>query len=297
MVYLEYNFSVGEQTIRAKLEEYVREGILVKTLKEGSSTYLYSLEVQPNFTNDQSFQWALEYSSMAFPFGVVGYYILNQLHLTNDTFLTKHNYIVHTLEDSVLLDIVQAIENHQAVRVTKFTKGEQSQAMECVPLKVNVSTQTGRRYLVGYASKHRVFKSIRLDSIRAVETIGYVEEYQRYQTLLHSASAYCWGISFGGKVKRESVEHLTFAIKVDMPREEYVLERLKRECRNGKVSQVSNGVYSCTIEVFDTNEAINWVRSFMGRIVSISGSNQAVIDRFHADVNTMYAKYSTPIGS
>ena len=57
------------------------------------------------------------------------------------------------------------------------------------------------------------------------------------------------------------------------------------------VEQVEPGLWRCTRYVYDTGEMMNWVKTFIGRIVSLEGDNQRVIDRFYDDIRRMAELY------
>lgn len=284
-----YSTILDAQIVRLKLNEYTKSGILVK--EKVGKAYIYSLSKQPSFVHSLDFQTALKFYSMISPFGVVGYYILNQLDIKNDIFLIKHNYIVHTLEDTILISIIQAINENKYIEIVNFKQDNQEFILRVVPLKIYVSTQTGRRYLICFSLKGFRIKSLRLDCIRSVKLLDVVSNYSEYVKILENNSKYCWGISFGTTRKFGNFETITFTIKVNMPYESFILNRLLRECRNGRVEKVSNELYSCTIETFDIAETQNWIRSFTGRIVSIDSPNKNIINRFYNDVSRMYNLY------
>lgn len=286
-----YSTILDIQIVRLKLNEYVKSGIITK--EKNGRAFVYSICSQPKFVYNQDFQMALKFFSMAYPFGVVGYYILNQLEIENDMFFIKHNYIVHTLEDTILILLIQSINEHKSVEIINFGRDMQERIIQGIPLRIYVSTQTGRRYLIFFNLQHKRFNSLRLDFIRSVKILDVVSNYEEYLQTLERNSKYCWGISFGNFRKIGNVDYINFKIKIDMPNENYILNRLIRECRNGKVEKISNELYSCTIETFDITETINWIRSFIGRIVSIESSNKNVTDRFYQDISRMYKMYGS----
>lgn len=284
-----YSTILDIQIVRLKLNEYVKSGIISK--EKYGRAFVYSLCKQPKFINNKDFQTALKFFSMAYPFGVIGYYILNQLEIENDIFFIKHNYIVHTLEDTILLQLVQSMNEHKSVEIINFGRDMKERTIQGIPLRIYVSTQTGRRYLIFFNLKDSRFKSLRLDFIRSVKILDVVSNYEEYLQTLERNSKYCWGISFGDFRKVGNFEYITFTIKIDMPNESFILNRLIRECRNGRVEKLSNELYSCTIETFDITETVNWIRSFIGRIVSIESSNKNVTNRFYEDISRMYQMY------
>lgn len=80
-------------------------------------------------------------------------------------------------------------------------------------------------------------------------------------------------------------------VEADEVREYYIIQRLRRESRGGTVEQVGPGLWRCTRYVWDTSEMMNWVKTFIGRIVSLEGDNQAAIDRFYEDVRRLAEMY------
>ena len=80
-------------------------------------------------------------------------------------------------------------------------------------------------------------------------------------------------------------------VAADEVKEPYIIQRLRRESRDGTVEQVEPGLWRCTRYVYDTGEMMNWVKTFIGRIVSLEGDNQRVIDRFYDDIRRMAELY------
>lgn len=278
---LDVDFST--QTIRNKLNDYADIGIISKERLNYKD--FYSLAKPLDFIHNKEFVNAIKFHSMASPFGVIGYFILNQLGTKNDIFLIKHNYIVHTLEDTILIDLLKAINEHNSIEILHLGKKKNEVKFSGIPLKILVSTQTGRRYLILYNQKR--FKSFRLDYIRSVEILESISNYNNYYNMLEKNLKKCWGTSFGN----DRHGYITFNVKINLPNEQYVLNRLIRECRNGIVEQVSSDVFSCTIHAFDINETKKWVRSFIGRITYIDSSEKDIVNDFYEQISKMYKMY------
>ena len=68
---------------------------------------------------------AIKLYQLSSPLGIVRNTIMDTASFQNDLFRIKHNFFVHTLEDEVLLPILQAIHTHRAVFLNlKSTKSE-----------------------------------------------------------------------------------------------------------------------------------------------------------------------------
>ena len=73
--------------------------------------------------------------------------------------------------------------------------------------------------------------------------------------------------------------------------EDYIIKRLEREGRGGKVEKLRRNIYKYTNDVFDTNELTTWIKTFIGRVVELSGDNKKVINLFYDDVRKMAHMY------
>jgi hypothetical protein len=80
-------------------------------------------------------------------------------------------------------------------------------------------------------------------------------------------------------------------LAIDERSEKYIIQRLSREGRHGVISKVSDNIYEYYIETNDTLEMIPWIRTFIGRIIDIEGSEKKVILQFKKDISTMAEMY------
>lgn len=289
---LDYGVAFDSQTVRLKLREYENLGIL-KSHTDKKSVY-YSLQrdcISPSVL--EHLLDALKFFQEAAPLGVIGSTILDDFQVENDLFRFQNHYIVHTLEDGVLITILKAIREHQKLCFENFSsRSQQVQLISGLPLKIFVSTQTGRRYVCVYLEKRRRFQNTRLDAIRHVTPEGYVsdEMFLKMQGLLNRNIPLCWGVSFGNHAARK--EEIYLKLWIDEEKEAFVLNRLYREGRGGEVIRVEKNVYLYSGAFFDTNEILPWVKTFTGRILDIQGSNAFVIAKLCHDLDKMYEMYA-----
>ena len=279
------------QTIRNKLKEYVDEGIIV-TQKSGKTSYFRLSEdrVQDYFSEIEGLDDAVSFFSLTHEFGVVGNSILRFAGLENTNFLIKHNYIVHTLEDGILLDILSAIDGKRYISFSTFRSSGTVQT-GAVPLETAVSVQTGRRYLIAYIPSLKRYGSFRLDFIRQVKAGDVCEDYDSIYNTYSQNSTRCFGVSFG--TRKEGTEPLKLKFSIDEKSEKYIIDRINREKRNGIFKKECDGLYSLVIDVFDPDEPMQWVKSFIGRIVSIEGGSTETTGRFLNDIKRMYNIYGS----
>lgn len=281
-----------EQTVRNKLKEYVGEGIFICEKKNRKDHFTLSPDTAERlFDKHKGLDDAVRFFSEASEFGVAGNSILKALGLKNDIFLIKHNYIVHTLEDDVLLELLDIMEEKRLAELSNFGKGGRASQAEGVPLKICISAQTGRRYVIMYLPRYRRFNSFRLDYIKNVRPLGVCSQYDEYAEKLGRCESKCFGVSFGERSGEGMGGTFRMVLRINEETEGYVLERLEREKRCGTVKKLGDCLFEYTAEVFDINEMMMWVKTFIGRIVSVKSSNAQVNDRLFRDIARMQRMY------
>lgn len=275
---------IDESTIRKKLREYEKLGLL-KSEKRGRE-----LTYSRNDTSIDLAQWqcAVAFFSEADPLGAVGSFLLDKYENIPDFFSFKHHYILHALESDVLCDLLVSVYEHRAVTLNVHAVRTNRIAKHTViPLKIYISTQGGRRYLMAW---HYGFQQIilyRLDGIKNV-TLHETEPYfDRYKEKAERFGKNLWGVSVG---KRNALEHIEMTIYVGEG-EEYILRRLEREKRCGRIEEAGSCHYRFVADVCDATEMLPWIRTFIGRITELKSSNTAMAETFYEDLKAMNELY------
>lgn len=290
----DYGEIFEEQTVRNKLKEYADEGIYIKS-KVGKTDYFTLSEdtAESFFGAYDGLSDAVKCFSEMPEFGFAGNSLLKTAGLKNDIFLMKHNYIVHTLEDEIILEILNAIEDKRFIYFVNFSRDSRGNALEnyVLPLKILTSVQTGRRYLTAYIPKYKRFNSFRLDCIKSVKAAESCENYDEIAETYIKCEKKCFGVSFGTRRELGNVEPLKITFRIDEKEEFFVVQRLEREKRCGKVERIDENLFIFTADVFDPNEVMHWAKTFIGKIVSIEGGNQEIRDKFLNDIIRMNRMY------
>lgn len=178
----------------------------------------------------------------------------------------------------------------------KSVKTGRTEQVEGTPLKILVSTQTGRRYVVIHQTKSKHFSSFRLDYLLSVTSLDregedFKMQYEQRKTDLEKSLSRTWGVSFGGGRRSERLELLSFTLSLDEEREAHMISRLEREGRGGTITRMEPGVWRYTRECFDCNELMPWVKTFTGRILSFTCSNSMIEIKFFRDMERMAKIY------
>lgn len=278
-------FSLDESTVRKKLKEYETLGLL-RSQKNGR-------EVRYRRTDDETFNLASWSEALAFysesdPMGVIGSYLMDKLGEPSDTFRFKHHYILHALDSDILCDILQAIDEQRAVELTvRSLRNSRDYQRTICPLKVYISTQSGRQYVLGYHYRGRHMMFYRIDAIKKV-AIGNVEKhYAKYMGYQEKFDQYLWGVSTGPE---HNLDHIEMTIYYGRG-EEYILQRLDREKRHGRIEIVDDHTCKFVADVYDASEMLPWLRTFIGRIVDLQCTNKFVMKTFYDDLNRMNSMY------
>ncbi len=288
----DYGVLFETQLVRRKANEYVKEGILASCKK--NRRLFYSMHPEPARAIPDllpSLLRAVCFFQLAAPFGFIGSTILDNRKITNDTFLVKHGYCGFTLEDEILSLLLKAVHEQRMVRLVNRsckTRHTLEEKIPIVPLQIFVSTRTGRRFLCGYQPVRRRFSTLRLDQIQKVTLLEPFADYAYYKEKLKGNLPFCFGVSFGAAHEMDTIR-LTLSVR-EGP-EDYIIHRLKREGRGGTVTRVEPGVWSYEITVFDGNELMPWIRTFIGRILSFESSSPFLRRKFYHDLREMAEMY------
>jgi len=281
------------QTIRMKLNEYIKEGIIISKKQGRSLVYAKSPDsFQKLAGNDSdSIIDMIKFFSESAPFGIIGNYILKSLDKINNLFFIKHNFIVYTLEDNILLALCKAIDEKKSIEIVNCGKNHTKTTIKGIPMKIHISTQTGRRYIIIYSTQWKRFFSLRLDHIKSVKLLEVCEEYDYYFEKYLKNSVYCWGTSFGTHRPKEGIEYIKMTLSIDEQNEKFILERLRREGHGGRITRINDNIFQYYGEFFDVSELQPWIKTFTGRIINLESNNKQVKNRFYNDIKNMYKIY------
>lgn len=278
-------FSVDESTIRKKLKEYVSLGLLASE-KTGREV-LYRRADDGGF-DLSSWRDALDFFAEADPLGAVGSFLLDRLGEGADLFRFKHHYILHALDSDVLCQLLLAVDEQRCVELTvkNLRNGLDYRRTVC-PLKIYISTQSGRQYLLGYLYQRKHMAFYRLDAIRKAVPGSVEKNYARYLEYQKNFDKNLWGVSVGCGHK---LDHIEMTVRF-APGEEHIPQRLEREKRHGTVERLDRWTCRFSADVYDAAEMLPWLRTFTGRIVELKCSDPFVVNTFYRDLDRMREMY------
>lgn len=274
-------------TVRKKLNEYSEEGLIIKEKVGKNISYRVAKKYDISNFND-----LLNYFSETAPCGVVGSFLLDRINNKDDMFIFKHHYITSALDSEVLTNIFLAMRNKSSIEVSNINrKNNLTKDIKLVPLKVFISVQDGKQYLLAFQEGQEIIKTFRIDYIVDVKIKEVNPRFDELRLILDDARGKMWGANIKrNRYGKEKIERVSFTIKIG-EKEEFIVKRLEREKRIGKVEKIDDYTYNFKAYVYDTSEMIPWIRTFICRIVKLNFSNRTLENEFKNDLKKMYEIY------
>lgn len=283
----EYNAVFDLQTVRGKLREYESEGLFV--CRKASKALLYSLSdcFFDSLPCSERLCDACAFFSETAIGGYIGSTLTDRFQKYSSVFRFRHHFIAHTLDDGIVLSLLSAMDKKLVCRISGISRRTgQEFSMDAVPLRILTSVQSGRRYVTVYTHNH--LANLRIDSISKVEFLSVCESYDECQLLAIRISPKSWGVSIDSSMRSQNISVM---LSINEQTEKYVIERIEREGRSGTLARIDENVFLYSVDVFDPQEVIPWLRTFTGRILKIDSTDRRTAERFTNDIKTMQKMY------
>ena len=275
---------LDESTVRKKLKEYIAEGIVVGE-KCGRSMIYHRAECPDVPANTD----VLHFYSEVAPCGVIGSYLLDKHRDYEDHLKFKHHYITGALDSGILSTLFTAIRDKCEITVVNLSqRASESKTLCIIPLRIFISVQSGRQHLLAYQEHDKRIRAYRIDYLSDIKIGEVCPRFDELRAKLDHSQQYMWGVSC--RKNENYLEHVEFTVLVN-PNEEHIIGRLHREKRIGTVERVDESHYRFSADVYDTNEMIPWIRTFICRITELNFTNKTVENQFRNDIENMYKMY------
>lgn len=272
-----------ESTLRKKLKEYIQEGILQSGREGRRGVYWRSPDVDLTGMED-----VVDFFSEDAPCGVIGSYLQERFGAHKEIFSFKHHDITSALDSDIMATLFEAMGEKRYITMENWGRQSKGKSLRLIPLKIYISAQNGRQYLMAYQEENRRVIPYRLDYITNVQLQEVCPRFDLFRGRLNDMEGHIWGVNTRRSVKQ--LERVEFEIRVE-PEEGYILRRLEREKRCGTIEKLDESHYRFTAEVFDTQEMIPWIRSFICRLTRLNFSNRTVENQLKADIRALYHIY------
>lgn len=296
---------ITDDQFRHLLDEYEKLGIL-KCSKTRPKIYTLNddIEITPSILN------AIQFFSETSDLGFFGSTLLDlQDEVPKSPFVFKHHYLSHALNTEITYQLLQAIQNQRVLKLNCYDSQNITEVNESsiiVPLKIYRSVETGRSYLLSYYCEKHNYNFCFLDNIESVEKLSskitiesnaqiiYTKKIAccaNFQELLADSKEFTdhvWGISTIACNAVPSRVEVIFHVDDN---ESYILNRLQREKRQGKIEKLGPTSYKFSITLTDPIEIIPWLRSYIMRIININFEDKEIEQRFLNDFKSMMSLY------
>lgn len=272
----------SEITIRNKLKEYCQLGIFQSIEKEKRIHY----QLTPIVALDEKWLPVLHFYKEILPGGVIGQYLLDQSeYSTESPFTFKHHFIVHSLDEEITLSSLTAIKEQRYMHIVQYNDIQ----IKIAPFSFYHSTETGRQYLVGFIRK-KILTSIRIDNIKTATLGKMVENHQELSQIFSERKNTSWN----GSYNQEPMKKLRVQLQIEAGKEDYLMTRIAREQRMGTSYRLDSNTVIFEIELLDLFALNPFLRTFIGRILSIESTDKNWERLFINDMNELIALYAKP---
>ena len=273
-----------ESTIRKKLKEYVSEGIIA-TEKQGKAVSYRRANDTAAISPD-----IIDFFSEATPCGVIGSFLLDKAPEHNEHFTFKHHYINSAMDSEIICTLLIAMGEKRYITMESINR-HKDRIMEnhVVPLRLMISTQSGRQYLMAWTPARQRISSFRTDNIISVSMDEVCDRFDELRETLNGMMSHLWGVSTQGE-SGQRMEHIEFSVRFRKD-ETHIPERLEREKRCGTVERLDDHTCRFTADVYDAGEMLTWIRTFICRITDFHCTVPEVEARFREDLRAMYSLY------
>lgn len=260
---------IDKKGVKVKLEKLAEAGIIEfsedkKKIRKTDTKKLKQL------LSSKEVKQAIQFASETCPLGVIGSFILDSLSNVNSEPVNtpihyKHHYVFNSIDYEIMYILLEAINEKCFVEI----ESERFGLRTIVPLKIFISTQTGRAYVVFWNKNEDMLFSENLELILAAKKSEICSEYELYEKKLSEMECHMWGVSFKME-KTAELEHVRFVIEYPTEQEKrYIPARIKREAVTGTIKELDDYHSEFTADIIDSNEIVPWINSFFGRITEL----------------------------
>ena len=232
----------------------------------------------------------LDFFSEVAPCGVIGSYLLDKVDSHDEHFAFKHHYITGAMDSEIICLLFAAMSEKRSITMETINRHkDRISENHVIPLRIMISVQSGRQYLMAYTPRFKRITSFRTDNIVSVKLDDVSDRFDELREKLDGMLPHIWGVSTQS-TSGDRMEHVEFTVKYT-DNETHIHKRLEREKRSGTVERIDNHTSRFSTDVFDASELVPWIRTFICRITEYSFSNKTLESQFRDDIEEMYRLY------
>lgn len=291
-----------DTTIYNYLKSFTDSDILIENEK---NEFSINEDVFGNLSDDEIFDLydcVCFFSNYLFP-STPGYYLKRTLEkyikyvrklktYYKKVFLHRFVPFHSVLDDEIVYLILEAIDLNKAIEV-EYHKwlfensryNDKKTIIKVYPVKIVFDLYLGRWYLAS-VGENKLIYTLRIDSIYKVKSLNSKFDYGKMEKYFYEKFNNVWTISMpSGKEKTIEVK-----LKINSAKK-YVLNRIRREGKLGVVTMDESGDYFFSINVYDENELIPWLRSLSPDIEIVENGQHNLRKKLIDDLEEMKKNY------
>lgn len=274
--------TVSKNTVAGYLDNFTNNGFL----KLNNKMYSITDDVLQDFNDEELIDLiqCLDFAASSFSFHVPFYFAMRRIRLylmdrhhmdwewiikqrfRNEHIVARKAHTFNQLDDDQIYKLLIAIHEHRKVSIELYDKKrfhESDSKIELnkkiLPVKIMNDVWTGRMMLVCLDLEQNKAHQYRIDYINQITILDKVtDDVWSKAVQATDIMQYAWSTY---ENEPASLEQVT--IRFHIPEENnYMLERLNREKRSGRLVSHIDQDYIYSFEVTDANDMIPWIRSY-----------------------------------
>lgn len=281
-------------TLRNWLNRFVDCGVLQKHRTGNKDTYsIVSCNVAWS-----DYCLPVSFFSEVAPLGILGSFLKKDIIGENElpNIIYKHHFIASAIDSEILEVLLKAIREQMTVEIKLYKYADNTkQAISCTPLKIYSSTRTGRQYALVdniRSKEEQTLQFIRLDKIKTIRSGKTDPHFASRLQKADKITPYLWGTKLLSRFARPYKVSMTISAGSS---ESYIVERLRREGRGGRVEILDDDRCRYEKEVFHPEEMLPWIRTFYGRILSFDCDSPSMKQQVLDDIREMCGLYCAEV--
>ena len=291
-----------KDNLRKKIDELIDKGLIFSE-KTGSKVIYKITEDSLRVFETQELTdiyWLIEFVKNVSPIEMPYFFLQRKLKLylyanrgihMDDVhaFQYKHNHLFNVLDNEVILIILRAIHAQRKLNI-KYSSRETIFTSSIFPIRIIHECNHGRQYVLFYDLASETVKTRRIDRINSAEIIDKASDDIIYKAMKESERE---GTSWCTSGLYYDLDEVKIEFRIDEESEQYVIDRIKREGKNGTIESVAPGLYLYTIVVRDPLEMVPWIRSFGERAKVVYSKDGVLEKHLLEDYERAIAKYES----
>jgi len=289
-------------TLRLTLNELYELQLVDRESRSRKLYYKMNGELWLNFSNDELLELITAvriYRNMV-PYTAPGYYLEQTLDeyiryargVVNDIpehpWRFKHRKLHSLMEEDKVYQVIDAIEEKKDLKVTYYAKSiDKVQNLQIKPIRL-VYNQNYGTWLFAAWTETGELHMYRIDRVQSLEIVKSKIDSSKYSN--DDPFRCTWGSVPLIPDSSPNQIRVTFRFD-DLPRQSYIIQKIEREMRFGKMTQLDDESYEMKIDVSNTREIKPWLFSLCSHIKTVEDSEESLNQMMIEDLKELKSAY------